>query len=55
MNIINADVVKITVIELYNLIKNIQNKTLSKNAIFYPLNFIDNILKTLNFFKNAPK
>ena len=55
INIIHADVVKITVIELSNLIKNIQNKTLSKNTIFYPLNFIDNILKTLNFFKNASK
>jgi UDP-2-acetamido-2,6-beta-L-arabino-hexul-4-ose reductase len=55
INIIHADVVKITVIELYNLIKNIQNKTLSKNAKFFPSNFIDNILKTLNFFKNASK
>jgi UDP-2-acetamido-2,6-beta-L-arabino-hexul-4-ose reductase len=55
INIIHADVVKITVVELYNLIKNIQNKTLSKNPIFYPFNFIDNILKTLNFFKNASK
>ncbi len=55
MNIIYPDVIKITVIDLYNLIQNIQNKTFLKNTSSYPSIFINNLLKTLNSFKNATK
>ena len=55
LNIIYPEVIKITVIKLFILINNIQNKSLLKNTSSYPSNFIDNISKTLNSFKNASK